>query len=360
MKLIIDDNIPFIRGEAEKLGNVTYKPGATISAADVHDADALIVRTRTRCDRTLLADSSVKFIATATIGYDHIDTDYCRDAGIGWSNCPGCNATSVAQYVESCLLLLAAEGHLQLTPETTLGIVGVGHVGTQIALMARRLGLRLLLCDPLRLKGKGGVHTGQPAAGGIADEECAASLTDICREADIISLHTPLTRTGAHATHHLADTTFFDALKRKPVFINAGRGEVTDTNALLEALERGNVSKAIIDTWENEPRIDLRLLERAYIGTPHIAGYSADGKARGTQMALEAVAAHFGLPLRFNVCPPAIPKDFRYYPEVPDNLAQSYPQLALYDPRRDSTALKTHPSDFERLRGNYPLRREQS
>ncbi len=358
MKLIIDDKIPFIRGEAEKLGDVIYKSGVAISAADVRDADALIVRTRTRCDRSLLEGSSVKFIATATIGYDHIDTDYCRRAGIEWANCPGCNATSVAQYVECCLLLLAAKERMKITRNTVMGIVGVGHVGTQVALMARRLGLRLLLCDPLRLEGRGGVRTGEAAAGGITDRECCATLEDICREADIVTFHTPLTTTGLHATYHLADKSFFEALERKPVFINAGRGEVMDTNALLAALKEGLVSEAVIDTWENEPHLDLDLLERAFIATPHIAGYSADGKAKGTQMALEAVAEFFGRSLRFDISPQSVSPDFRYFAAAPDGLSESYPQLALYDPRRDSFVLKAQPSDFERLRGNYPLRRE--
>ncbi|MDO4930332.1 MAG: 4-phosphoerythronate dehydrogenase [Bacteroidales bacterium] len=359
MKLIIDDKIPFIRGEAERLGEAVYLPGSAITAADVREADALIVRTRTRCDRLLLEGSRVGFVATATIGFDHIDTDYLHEAGIGWTNCPGCNAASVAQYVESALLLLAREGKVKLSAETTLGIVGVGHVGTQVALMARRLGLRLLLCDPLRLAGRGGVCDGEPAAGGIRDAECTATLADICREADIISFHTPLTRQGEHATFHLAGADFFGALARRPVVFNSSRGEVVDTPALLAALKAGRVSEAVVDTWENEPDIDRELLAAAFLATPHIAGYSADGKANGTRMALEAVARHFGIKADFNICPPHVERSFRYYPSAPDNAAETDPRLALYDPRRDSDALRARPEDFERLRGNYPLRRER-
>ena len=187
MKIIIDDKIPFMRGQAERLGTAIYLPGAAITADDVRDADALIVRTRTRCDEALLKGSRVKYIATATIGFDHIDTAWLAENGIGWTNCPGCNAGSVAQYVESALLLLAHAGRIRLDAATTLAVVGVGHVGTQVALMAKRLGLNLLLCDPLRLQGCGGVEEGSAAAGGIADAACCATLDDVCQQADIIT-----------------------------------------------------------------------------------------------------------------------------------------------------------------------------
>lgn len=357
MKIIIDDKIPFMRGQAERLGTAVYLPGAAITADDVRDADALIVRTRTRCDEALLKGSRVKFIATATIGFDHIDTAWLAENGIGWTNCPGCNAGSVAQYVESALLLLARAGRIRLDAATTLAVVGVGHVGTQVALMAKRLGLNLLLCDPLRLQGCGGVEEGSAAAGGIADVACCATLDNVCRQADIITFHTPLMRQGLHATYHLASADFFSRLQRRPVVINSSRGEVVDTSALLGALRGGIVREAVVDTWENEPNISRELLDRAFLATPHIAGYSADGKANGTRMSLEAVARFFGVDCPFDVEAPAVPPTFRYYPEAPDDAAAN-PSLALYDPRRDSDALKADPAAFERLRGNYPLRRE--
>lgn len=357
LRLVIDDKIPFIREAAATIGDAVYLPGAAISAADVRDADALIVRTRTRCNEALLGGSSVKFVATATIGYDHIDTAWLASAGIGWTNCPGCNAASVAQYVESALLLLERRGRLRLDATCTLAIVGVGHVGTQVALMARRHGLRLLLCDPLRLRHEGGVKEGTPAAGGIADAECTATMADVCRDADVVTFHTPLTRSGEYATFHLADAAFFSALRRRPVFINAARGEVTDTSALLSAMEEGRVGEAVIDTWENEPDISRRLLQEAFLATPHVAGYSADGKANGTRMALEAVARHFGIPFTARVCAPPLPQGFLYNPSAAADAA-ACPSLALYDPRRDSDALRARPEAFERLRGDYPLRRE--
>lgn len=357
MKLVIDDKIPFIRGFAERLGDAVYLPGAKISAADVRDADALIIRTRTRCDRALLEGSRVQFIATATIGFDHIDTAYLKEAGIAWTNCPGCNAPSVAQYIESCLLLLEQAGKVRIAPTTTLGIVGVGHVGACVAAMAQRLGLRVLLCDPPRLAGHGGVTTGEAAACGTRDEDCSATLDDLCREADILTFHTPLTRSGACPTFHLADSRFFATLRRRPVLFNAARGEVVDTAALLEAIAAKQVGDVVIDTWEHEPNISRQLLAAAFIATPHIAGYSADGKATGTRMALTAVARHFHLPDDFSaVAAPAVSASFRYYPEAAAEPLD--PRLALYDPRRDSDALRARPEDFERLRGNYPLRRE--
>lgn len=337
MHLVVDDRIPYIRGQAERLGTVSYRPGAQISTADVSAADALIIRTRTRCNAALLQGSHVRFIATATIGFDHLDTAYLAEAGIAWANCPGCNATSVAQYVESALLALHQEGLLPALHQLCVGIIGVGHVGGAVARTLRSWGCRLLLNDPPRAEREG--------------QQGFSPLEQLAREADVITCHTPLTTTGPHATYHLIDAAFFAALRRHPLFINSGRGEVVDTAALLQALADGQVGEAVIDTWENEPRISLPLLERVAIGTPHIAGYSADGKANGTQMALNAVARFFGLPQTFQVSPPALTG---LTPEH-DPLRR---KLQLYDPRRDSQALKAHPEQFEYLRGHYPLRRE--
>jgi erythronate-4-phosphate dehydrogenase len=316
------------------------------------------VRTRTRCDAHLLAGSRVRFVATATIGYDHIDTQYLKQMGIAWTNCPGCNASSVAQYVEAAIILLAAKGIINIAPTTTIGIVGVGHVGSQVALAARRLGLRTLLCDPPRLLAAQDQEA--PDNLPVPASACTASLADVCREADIVSFHTPLTLPPSpHATYHLADQRFFAALRRQPVVINTSRGEAVDEQALIQALDSATVRAAVVDTWEHEPVINRDLLERTFLSTPHIAGYSADGKARGTQMALEAVARFFSLPAAFSILPPSVAPTFRYFPEAPDDLASRFPALALYDPRRDSEALRSDPSRFEQLRGDYPLRRER-
>ena len=229
MRLLIDDKIPFIHGQAERLGTVRYMPGAAISRDDAMQADVLIVRTRTRCDAALLDGTPVRFIATATIGYDHLDRDYLSRAGIGWANCPGCNATSVAQYVATALLPLIDSGRLPARP--TVGIVGVGHVGTAVALHLRQMGFPLLLCDPPRRER---ARHGTPCAAphtAIADDACTATMEQLAAEADVITFHVPLTDGGPYATRHLADARFFAALQRRPVVINAARGEVADNAA---------------------------------------------------------------------------------------------------------------------------------
>lgn len=337
MRVVADDKIPYLREALETMGvEGVYMPGSLIDADAVRDADALIVRTRTRCDAALLEGSSVAFIATATIGHDHIDTDYCAAHDICWTNAPGCNAPSVCQYVESALLLLQAEQGVCLS-KSTLGIVGVGHVGSLVEAMARSWGMRVLCCDPPRAE---------------RGDEGLVPLEMIAREADIITLHTPLTREGRFPTYHMADAAFFDALERKPWLINTSRGETVDTEALHHALDKGQVAQCIIDVWEHEPHIDLALLERCYIGTPHIAGYSADGKACATQMALQALQAHFALPPVPEITPPA--------PHDPEVKAATREQalIQIYNPHDDSHRLKDKPEAFEWLRGNYPLRRE--
>jgi erythronate-4-phosphate dehydrogenase len=338
MRVVADDKIPYLREALETMGvEGVYMPGSLIDADAVRDADALIVRTRTRCDAALLEGSSVRFVATATIGHDHIDTDYCAAHDICWTNAPGCNAPSVCQYIESALLLLQAEQGVCLS-KSTLGIVGVGHVGSLVEAMARSWGMRVLCCDPPRAE---------------RGEEGFVSLEVIAREADIITLHTPLTREGRYPTFHMADAAFFDALERKPWLINTSRGETVDTEALHHALDKGQVAQCIIDVWEHEPHINLELLERCYIGTPHIAGYSADGKANATRMSLEALARHFNLG--------DIPSIQPTQPQQTTITAHSCEEalLKIYNPHTDSRALKASPSLFEQSRGDYPLRREE-
>lgn len=339
MKVIVDDKIPYIKEAIERLADeVVYLPGAAFTPDAVRDADALIVRTRTRCNEALLAGSRVQFIATATIGYDHIDTEYLRRAGIQWSNCPGCNASSVAQYVRCALLLLQQERGMKLDG-TVLGIVGVGHVGTKVEAVARELGMLPLLCDPPRQRSEGG--------------DRFLPLEHLARQCEVLTFHVPLIREGEDATFHLADEAFFHALRRKPVLINTSRGEVVETGALRQALQSGEVREAIIDVWEQEPDIDRELLQEVYLGTPHIAGYSADGKANATRMALDALCQHFHLQGDYTILPPELPESL----PTPRDFVEAC--LQLYDPRRDSEALKAHPEQFEWLRGHYPLRREQ-
>ena len=323
MKVIVDNKIPYIKEAINRIADeVVFLPGADFTKEAVKDADALIVRTRTRCNRELLEGTQVKFIATATIGYDHIDTEYCREAGITWTNCPGCNAGSVEQYVRSVLGLLQRKKGVDLK-NATIGIVGVGHVGSRVARMAKLLGMRVLLNDPPRAdKGESGF----------------VDLATIARECDVITFHTPLIQEGIYRTYHLVDKDFLFSLKRAPYLINSSRGEVVDTASLLASLAAGKVKDVVIDTWENEPRISRDLLEAAFLATPHIAGYSADGKANATRMSLEALCRFFGMEVEFEITPPEGPSD--------------------YDPTRDSEWLKADPEKFEWFRGNYPIRRE--
>lgn len=339
MKVIVDNKIPFIKEAIEKIADeVVYAPGKDFTPSLVKDADALIIRTRTHCNQGLLEGSKVKFIATATIGFDHIDTEYCREAGITWTNAPGCNSASVAQYLHSSLILLQESKGINLS-EATIGIIGVGNVGSKVAKVAQELGMRVLLNDLPREDKEG--------------KQNFSSLQTLAKECNVLTFHVPLYKEGKYRTHHLADAAFFQSLKQKPVIINTSRGEVIETDALLNALETELISDAIIDVWENEPAINLTLLKKVFLGTPHIAGYSADGKANATRMSLDALCRYFNIQADYQIIPPAPSQ-----PQITaETLSDAY--LQIYDPRQDSNALKTHPELFEKLRGDYPLRREK-
>ena len=339
MRVIVDNKIPFIKEAIEKIADsVIYTPGRDFTPELVKDADALIIRTRTRCNKELLEGSKVRFIATATIGFDHIDTEYCREAGIAWTNAPGCNSASVAQYVQSALLLLQQLKGVQLS-ELTLGIIGVGNVGSKIAQVGQELGMRVLKNDLPRQDKEG--------------ERDFSSLQALAAECDILTFHVPLYKEGKYKTFHLADEVFFQSLKRKPVIINTSRGEVIQTDALLKALNSQMISDAIIDVWEHEPEINRDLLEKTFIGTPHIAGYSADGKANATRMSLDAICKFFQIKGDYEINAPA--------PVSPIIHAKNHEEavLQMYNPTEDSNRLKNQPELFETLRGDYPLRREE-
>lgn len=343
MKIVVDDKIPYIREALSKIGaECIYIKGVDISSDDVRDADALVVRTRTRCDEALLSGSKVRFVATATIGIDHLDVDYMERAGIRWVNCPGCNAGSVAQYVETTLLRLEESrgekarmtgGQVKKLREMTLGIVGCGHVGSKVKAMAEsKLGMKVIVNDPL-----------VGASGYVG-------LSALLRDADIITFHVPLTRDGDYPTWHLADRRFMEALTGRSVcLINTSRGGVVDEQELLKAMADGRVTEAVIDTWEHEPDINRELLAKAFVATPHIAGYSADGKVTADNMVLDALCSFFGLEHPGRIVPPPLPDDFIYTGDA----------LQLYDPLKDTSNLRAHPENFEELRGNYPVRREQ-
>ncbi len=315
MNVIIDSHIPLIKGLLDNVCNVTYLDPLEITSSAVKYADALIIRTRTKCNSELLEGSNVKFIATATIGYDHIDTDYCLRKGITWVNAPGCNAASVANYIDAAIRFV-----LPSFKGKTIGIVGVGHVGSKVLEVAENLEMKVLLNDPPRQ-----MH---------GDELPFVSLEHIALNADIITLHVPLDET----TYHLINSAFLLKCKPDAVIINASRGAVLNTFDVLNATQ-----KFVIDCWEGEPMVNRSLLDKAVLATPHIAGYSIDGKANGTVMAVNALSKYFNLGLNFTVDMLGLPpKDYS----------------ARYDIASESKALKANPEKFEWFRNNYPIRRD--
>ena len=332
MKVIIDNHIPHIQGFIEPHAQVVYLEPGDITHEAVSDADALIVRTRTRCDATLLDGSRVRFIGSATIGTDHIDLDYCVARGITVRNAPGCNAPAVAQWVFAAIHAWMQARDISAADGLTLGIVGVGHIGSIVARWARQLGFTVLLNDPPR-------EHGDDSSGDIF-----SSLDELQRHCDIITFHTPLTRDGLWPTWHLCDQAFLDRLAHGRLIIDAARGPIADNAALL-----GWHGDVALDCWENEPGISRELLEKAIVATPHIAGYSREGKQRGTAMMLEALNNYYG----WDIPGPVMAAPATGATEVTlDGIAASYDILA------DTARLKTAPADFESQRNHYPHRPE--
>ena len=347
MKIIIDDKIPYMKGALEPFADVIYLPGKKTTPEVVKDADAIITRTRTICNEKLLAGSSVKFIASATIGYDHIDTGYCDKEGIIWTNAPGCNSKSVEQYVASALMVLAEQKGFSLA-DKTIGVVGVGNVGAKVAHIAGIFGMKVLLNDPPRARAEG--------VGAFVE------LNEILEKADIITLHVPLNPDGVDKTFHLADEAFFAKAKKRPVLINSCRGEVVVKESLKAAIRAGRISGSVIDCWEKEPDIDAVLLELVDLGTPHIAGYSKDGKAKGTSMSVQALSRFFGLGIDDWECknvelPLSTLIEINGSGKTEQQIL-SEAILATYDIRNDDQALRNAVESFEKLRGDYPVRRE--
>jgi len=347
MKIVADDKIPFLRGVLEQYADVVYLPGKKINLAAIKDADALLIRTRTKCNEEILEGSSVKFIGTATIGFDHIDTKYCERNGIFWTNAPGCNSSSVQQYITAALLKMSAEFRFGLK-DKTIGIVGVGNVGSKVEKIARALGMKVLLNDPPRARKEG--------------DRKFVLLGDILYNSDIVTVHVPLNIVGSDKTYHLFNDKSFKKMKKGAWFINSSRGEVTETAALKKTLDSGKLAGAVIDVWENEPDIDLELMGKTFIATPHIAGYSTDGKSNGTAIVVNSLCRHFGLPLE-NWYPDNVPAPVQPAIII-DNKGKSDEDVAreavlhTYNISEDDLKLRFSPSDFEKLRGDYPLRRE--
>ncbi len=334
MKIVADPNIPYVREAFDPLGEVSLVPGRQMTAAAIRDADLLLVRSVTPVNAALLDGSRVKFVATATIGFDHIDLPYLTAHGISFSNAAGSNANSVAEYIVAAMLELAERPGFRLR-ERTLGVVGVGNVGSKVVRYAEALGMRVLQNDPPRQRAEGGPFV---------------SLDRVVAEADIITLHVPLTKSGTDATFHLLEP-------RRGILINSSRGAVLDNTALLTAKLDG----LVLDVWEGEPNLLPELLEKVDIGTPHIAGYSFDGKVNGTRMIYEAACKCSGFVPAWQ---PQLPSPPMPHIEVTvasgeddeDVLRRVIRQV--YAINSDDAALRANPKHFDKLRAEYPVRRE--
>ena len=329
MKIIADSAIPFLEGVLEPFAEVRHLPGKSITAADVRDADALIIRTRTRCDATLLEGSRVRLIATATIGFDHIDLAWCAARGIRVATAAGCNARGVLQWIGAVLTHLSRTQGWE-PADRTLGVVGMGHVGSLVRQYAEAWGFRVLACDPPREEREHGGFL---------------PLGEGAREADLLTFHTPLDA----STRHLAAAALFREMKPGATVINSSRGEVVDGEALATS-----GLQWVLDVWEHEPQIDARLLDRALLATPHIAGYSQQGKANATAMTVATLSRFFGLPLGGWYPPQVAPCTPR--PISWEELCATIGEA--YDIEAESRLLKSRPGDFEALRDHYAYRKE--
>ena len=386
MKIVADSKIPYLKGLLEPVAQeVLYVPGSEINKEVLRDAKVLLTRTRTHCDQSLLEGTAVEFIGTATIGTDHIDLDYCRQHGITVVNAPGCNAPAVAQWTHASILQWLEAQRTPLDHQLTLGIVGVGHVGSIVARWAHQLGYRVILNDPplaeelcnvdvnssspSKIEGVGGSmndcalcimnsalknsplsthHSKQTLLENQAQPSLSSflfPLPALMSASDIITFHTPLTREGKYPTWHLCDEQFLNSLQRCKLIINAARGAVCDNEALLRW--HGDVA---LDCWEGEPMLNPDVLHRALVATPHIAGYSIEGKQRGTAMMIEALNRHYGwhLPVP-HITAPARGADVVTLDAI----------MASFDPRRLTAQLQALPTQFESLRNTYPLRHEK-
>ncbi|WBA11032.1 4-phosphoerythronate dehydrogenase [Salinivibrio kushneri] len=358
MKIVVDENMPYAQTLFSQLGEVVALPGRAIRATDVIDADALMVRSVTQVSHTLIDGATrLRFVGSATAGEDHLDFNALHAQGIHGTAAPGCNKVGVAEYVISALLVLAQQQGFKLT-DRTVGIVGVGHVGHYLAERLAALGIKTLLCDPPR-----------------QEQENLTEMVDIdtlIAQSDVVTFHTPLTKTGAHPTYHLMNQARLDALASGSILINAARGPIVDNQALKARLAQGDID-AVLDVYEQEPEVDLALMDQLTFATPHIAGYGLEGKARGTTMVFNALCEHLGLPHRAHASEllPTAP-----IPHVA--LAQPWQQSDLmaltqlvYDIRRDDSdfrrAMHAAADDklaqrtaFDQLRKNYWDRREYS
>ncbi|WP_179179395.1 4-phosphoerythronate dehydrogenase PdxB [Pseudomonas sivasensis] len=353
MLIVADENIPLLDAFFQGFGEIRRVPGRSLDRATVEQADVLLVRSVTNVNRALLEGSKVRFVGTCTIGTDHLDLDYFKQTGIQWSSAPGCNARGVVDYVLGSLQTLGEIEGADLN-QRTYGIVGAGEVGGRLVKVLKGLGWNVLVCDPPRQIAEGGDYV---------------SLAQIIEQCDVISLHTPLTKSGNGSTWHLFDRQRLEQLKPGTWLINASRGPVVDNAALREVLLEREDLQAVLDVWEGEPEVDVDLADLCVLATPHIAGYSLEGRQRGTAQIYQAFCAYLGQEpsIQLSELLPAL-----WLAEVHLN-ASTDPAWALatlcrsvYDPRRDDAdfrrslvgTVEEQRKAFDLLRKHYPERRE--
>ncbi|MFQ5659614.1 MAG: 4-phosphoerythronate dehydrogenase [Gammaproteobacteria bacterium] len=353
MKIIADKSLPFVERTFSSIGEVSLIDGRHIGPAAIHGADLLVVRTVTPVNAALLQNSSVHFVASASSGIDHVDMDYLRDRGIGFAHAPGCNARSVAEYVLSALFVLADQYTFDLTKKC-VGIIGCGHVGSQVLRFLKALGVECIVNDP-------------PLGEAGGDVQCC-NLDEVLA-ADVITLHVSLVEDGPYPTHHMVNQAFLRQIRKDAILINTSRGNVIDEDALMAYLERSRKACTVLDVWAREPRINMDLLSRVTIGTPHVAGYSVEGKRRAVQMVFRQVCDYFNLGCDETMLTAL------FEPGISEIVVSGFDSeldavrlavLACYDVRSDSAALRRmlavkpdqHTEFFDELRDTYPLRRE--
>nr|WP_223852249.1 MULTISPECIES: 4-phosphoerythronate dehydrogenase PdxB [Proteus] len=347
---MVDENMPYAQQLFCQLGEVKAVSGRPLPIEELDDTDALMVRSITKVNASLLAGKPVKFVGTATAGFDHVDTAWLEQQKIAFSSAPGCNAIAVVEYVFSALMVFAEQEGFQLT-DKTVGIVGVGNVGGRLAKRLRALGVNVLLCDPPRAD--------------RGDDEQFHSLETLLKQADILTFHTPLNKSGRYNSYHLINESNLDILPEGRILINASRGEVIDNAALLSALNQGKKLRVVLDVWEPEPDLSLELLNKVDIATPHIAGYTLEGKARGTTQVYEAYCDFIGQPQHVELST-LLPKPLISTISVQGELTQTLLKQLIhlvYDVRRDDAPLRKVAGikgEFDKLRKFYPVRREWS
>ncbi|UCE62759.1 MAG: 4-phosphoerythronate dehydrogenase [Nitrospirota bacterium] len=354
LNIIADENIPFVQEAFGTVGTVKLVPGRALSPSFVRDAQVLLVRSVTQVNRELLGGSPVQFVGTATAGLDHIDSEYLQTNGIAFASAQGGNANSVAEYVVTALLSIARRQGLSLAGQT-IGIVGVGNIGQLVKVKAEGLGMSVVLNDP-PLAQETGDKTFRP-------------LKEVL-DCDVVTLHVPLTYEGPFKTFHFFNDATLAKLKPSAVFLNTSRGEVVDTRPLLNRLQKNTVGSTVLDVWESEPDINWELFKMVTLGTPHIAGYSLDGKAEGTLFIYQALCNHLGLTPSWNLTDslpaPAVPHINLDPREKPDEQILSELIEAIYNIEADHARMaalrqiphENRPLAFDRLRKNYPVRRE--